>query len=387
MQACVRPSCFCCNVIVRWLGSAPSRLRVGTLVASLTLAPPRRVLKYRAAGSSGRTGAECKATTTTTAITSSTITTKQWRWHAVYTRLTVVHVASTQHTYRVSVTERTSICAVHRDSCQREGGASIFKSPAVERARCTGLRAAERMGSGKSWSAHENGALASAWVAAWRELGNATETSTRSFLRSVYVRFIATPPQSNCSTGRYSARSEEACRQHFKDLAAEVRRAGSVRPSPNSAIADAWHILRTVPRFQTTTTTTTTGDETSSPSTPSKKRARVDVAASGTAEGETTAAATEFGKVKIGLNDALKAVASAVHALAEAQSERNALAVFSERECIDSEHAREQRGEYLATLRRIYLHKARARERALNANGDVAPGTQRSAIVRVGRDR
>eukprot|EP00171_Calliarthron_tuberculosum_P012348 IDg12348t1 len=93
------------------------------------------------------------------------------------------------------------------------------------------------MGSGKSWSAHENGALASAWVAAWRALGDGTETSTRSFVRAVHMRFIATPPQPNCGPGRYGSRSEEALRQHFKDLAVDVRRAGTNQPPPNSPIA------------------------------------------------------------------------------------------------------------------------------------------------------
>ncbi len=237
------------------------------------------------------------------------------------------------------------------------------------------------MGRGKSWDAHENAALAAAWVAAWREAGANAETGSRAFARAVHERFSKATPPSGAPPppGRYAARSEQACKQHFADLAAEVRRAGSVPPPPNSPIAQAWSLLRAVPRFRTDVPKIETDEEgadeiadtedTPVPAIPApvaaaavaatptprkpRKRAR-------TQDDSATATAAMSEQIS-GLDGALRSLADALRGLVDTHGERNALMAFSERACTDQQAAKD-RAEYLAILRRIYLHKARAKE-------------------------
>ena len=287
---------------------------------------------------------------------------------------------------------------------------------------------AASMGRGKSWDAHENAALAAAWVAAWREAGENAETGSRAFARAVHERFSKATPPSGAPPppGRYAARSEQACKQHFADLAAEVRRAGSVPPPPNSPIAQAWTLLRAVPRFRTDVHKIETDEEgadeigdndentgtasvlpspitasasaiaiaagagsaslsqiqqqqqqqqpsparpASSPqpisTTPRKPRKRARTLDDSTTAGVTAAAAAAAVSEQIsGLDVALKSLAESLRGLVDTHGERNALMAFSERACTDQQAVKD-RAEYLAILRRIYLHKARAKEQLI----------------------
>lgn len=259
-------------------------------------------------------------------------------------------------------------------------------------ARAAAARASP-MGRGKSWDAHENGALAAAWVAAWRAAGPDTETGTRVFVRAVHERFTATVPPPGAAPGRYAARSVQACKQHFADLANDVRRAGDRAPPSNSPIAQAWTELRAVPRFRVPLDETTkleedskellddpapetTPDDISIPDPARRARKRARGADSlpqpiharvppPTPPPSRVANTDALSALVAAAEGALRDVASAVRALVDAHGERNAILAFQETPCPDSDLASKERNEYFRILRRVYLHKARAKEREL----------------------
>lgn len=240
------------------------------------------------------------------------------------------------------------------------------------------------MGRGKSWDAHENGALAAAWVAAWRAAGPDAETGTRAFVRAMHERFAATAPPHGASAGRYAARSEQACKQHFADLAADVRRAGACKPPPDSPIALAWAELRAVPRFREPPpkpdddASDQDDDDFPVPSgAPAAMPARADPARRARKrariEERSPSQPLRVSELAATANSALRDVASAVRALVDTHGERNAIMAFSDRAFADSEQARRERNEYFTILRRVYLHKARLKERELALAQPVIP--------------
>lgn len=251
------------------------------------------------------------------------------------------------------------------------------------------------MGRGKSWDVHENGALAEAWVDAWRTLGEGVETGSRMFSRAVHEKFsLATPP--NNLPGRYSARSEQACKQHFADLAADVRRAGAIQPNANSPILQAWSILRAVPRFRADSMPkmeTDDDDEEDHISQDDDERDDDDDNNDGdndTSQGRTQTRPRKRMKKSPpliaptsptslpetpGLDGALRLLANALMKLVETHGERNALVAFSERACTDESAVRD-RAEYLSIIRRTYLHKARSNEQKFNVNVQRAASQQ-----------
>jgi len=236
------------------------------------------------------------------------------------------------------------------------------------------------MGRGKSWDVHENGALAEAWVYAWRTLGEGVETGSRAFSKAVHQKFsLSTPP--NNLPGRYSARSEQACKQHFADLAADVRRAGAIQPNSASPILEAWSILRAVPRFRADSMPKMETDDEDDHISQDERNYSADADDSNN-DNDNSQSQSHRPRKRMkksppstspsplpdapGLDGALRLLANALMQLVETHVERNALMAFSERAVGSDERAAKDRDEYLSIVRRSYLQKARSKEQQFN---------------------